>query len=84
MFPRTWLTTLLAGAVLLPMAITLDIATAGLFYGLQDLSMARALVGIGVGLGLVWALDLAALTVVVGADALARGNEVDESTPDID
>lgn len=82
MLPRIWITTLLAGAVLLPMAIALDVGTALLFYGLDDLGMARVLFAVGVGFGLTWALDLAALTVVLGLDAIARGGESAEDGRD--
>jgi len=79
--PKACLTILVAGAILLPIAITLVAATAFLFNGLQDLGMARVLNGVAIGLGLLWTLDLAALTVVLGIDALMRAGgerDVDE------
>ncbi|MGH7136623.1 MAG: hypothetical protein ACREHD_12850 [Pirellulales bacterium] len=74
------------GAALLPVAISVVLATGFLFASLQDLVAARILNGIALGLGLLWVIDLIALVVLLGFDAAARsdaGGEVesDEQEP---
>ncbi|HET6879327.1 MAG TPA: hypothetical protein VFI31_04200, partial [Pirellulales bacterium] len=79
--PKGVLIGLASGAVLLPVAITLVLATGFLFAGLQDTGAARVLNGVGLALGLTWAIDLIALVIMLGFDA-ARRAELDPKEPD--
>ncbi|HVX15209.1 MAG TPA: hypothetical protein VHC22_28710 [Pirellulales bacterium] len=66
------LTGIVACAVLLPVAITLVLATGFLFAGLQDMAAARLLNGFGLGLGLLWLIDLVGLVLLLGFEAAGR------------
>jgi hypothetical protein len=69
---------LVAGAVLLPVGVTLVIATGFLFSGLQDFAAARLLNGVALALGLFWVTDLVALVLLLGLDAAERAEAEDD------
>lgn len=73
---------LLAGAVLLPIAILLVVATSFVFAGLQDAVAARALNAGAFVLGLLWILDLVALVLALAVDAVARQHSAAERRSD--
>lgn len=77
-FPKGLLFVLLAGAALLPMAITLVVATSFLFAGLHDVAVAKALNGVALGLGLFWVLNLVALVLSLSLDAIAKPDSAAE------
>lgn len=83
MTQKGMLTALMGAAVLLPVAVTLIVATGFLFAALQDAIGARALFGVALACGLLWAMSLVGLVLVVGFDAAAR-REPGESPPDAD
>ena len=72
MIPRSCLLALVGGAVLLPVAITLVLATGFVFAGMQDPGAARVLNGIALALGLLWVLDLVAMVMLLGFEAARR------------
>jgi uncharacterized membrane protein len=73
--PKGVLIGLASAAVLLPVAVTLVVATGALLAGLHDAAAARVFSGVALALGLVWAIDLVALVVMLGFDAARRADE---------
>ncbi|HEX7449679.1 MAG TPA: hypothetical protein VF306_19125 [Pirellulales bacterium] len=65
----------IAGVLLLPIAILLVLGTASLLAAMQDAAGAVVLQRVGLALGLVWLLGLIALIVLLGVNALATDNE---------
>lgn len=72
MIPKGTLVALVGGAALLPVAISVVLATGFLFASLQDAVAARILNGVALGLGLLWVIDLIGLVLLLGFDAAAR------------
>lgn len=70
--PKGLLFVLVAAATLLPIAITLVIATSFLFAGFQDTAVVRVLNGVALTAGLLWILVLVGLVVLLSLDSLAR------------
>ena len=70
--PKGLLFGLVAAAVLLPVAVTLVLATGFLFTALQDPGAARLLNGVALALGLLWLVDLVALVLLLGFEAGGR------------
>ena len=70
--PKGLLFVLVAAATLLPIAITLVIATSFLFAGFQDAAVVRVLNGVALTAGLLWVLDLVGLVVLLSLDSLVR------------
>jgi len=68
---------LLVGLVLLPIAIVLVIALAGLLSAMQDAAGASFLNRVALGLGTVWALGLIAMLLALAANSLADGSRAD-------
>jgi hypothetical protein len=67
---RGALVALLSLATLLPIAIVLVVGTSALFAALNDPTVARALNGVALALGIAWVFSLIGLTVALALDAL--------------
>lgn len=74
MIPKGTLVAVAGGAALLPVAISVVLATGFLFASLEDAVAARILNGVALGLGLLWVVDLIALVLLLGFDAAARSD----------
>lgn len=75
MISKQTLLLVIAGVLLLPIAILLVLGTASLLAAMQDAAGAVVLQRVGLALGLVWLLGLVALIVLLGVNALATDNE---------
>lgn len=75
MISKQTLLLVIAGVLLLPIAILLVLGTASLLAAMQDAAGAVVLQRVGLALGLVWLLGLIALIVLLGVNALATDNE---------
>lgn len=64
-----------AGLLLVPIAILLVLGTASLLTAMQDAAGAVVLQRIGLALGLIWVLGLIALVLMLGANALGAGDD---------
>lgn len=62
----------MGAVVLLPVAVTLVVATGFLFSALQDTAGARALFAVALACGLSWAISLVGLVLILGFDAAFR------------
>lgn len=71
---------LTGAAVLLPVAITLVVATGFLFAAVQDAAGARALFAVALVCGLLWAMNLVGLVLMLGFDAAARSDTREENS----
>jgi hypothetical protein len=80
---------LLAGVLLLPIAIVLAVAVATLLSAMQDTAGAYILNRIALGLGLVWSLSLISLLLALAVNSITEGrlgegpyveNSIDDST----
>lgn len=75
---------LMAAAVLLPVAVTLVVATGFLFAAFNDATGAHALFAIALACGLLWALDLVALLLVLSLDTAARKDAAEPEAGEFD
>ena len=72
---------LLAGVLLLPIAILLVVAVAGLLSGMQDAAGAWVMNRVALGLGIVWVLGLIALLLALAVHSLADSSSADRGEP---
>lgn len=72
MYLKRLIVALTLAAVLLPVAVTLVVATGFLFAALQDAAAARGLFAVALAFGLSWVIDLVALLLVLGFGTAAR------------
>lgn len=75
---KTNLARLLAGLLLLPIAIVLLMAVGAMLSGMQDAAGARAMAWLALGLGLVWLFGLICLLLDLGINALRERDESEE------
>lgn len=78
MISKTNLARLLAGLLLLPIAIVLLMAVGAMLSGMQDAAGARAMAWLALGLGLVWLFGLICLLLDLGINALRERDESEE------
>ena len=70
MVPRRAITVLVVGGLVLPIVVTVTLATARLLFAMQDTAGGAALDRVALGAGILWAIDLVSLVVALGIDAL--------------
>ena len=78
MLPRSLLLKLLGGLVVLPIALVIVLVVGRLLAAMGDAQAAHWLDGIALFGGIVWVVDLVAVVLVLGLQALAPSDEVEE------
>ena len=86
MISRRILAWLVIVALVLPIALSISVATARLLAAMQDEAGSAALGRAALVLGIVWVVDLVCLVIAVGLALLAIPNQAacDQATPDGD